>query len=217
MDKESGISAKKRKLKKIAKIAAIAFISVIVVFVILYVVSFFLKKSDVGEPNTSGIYFYEADYNLNIFEDKKYMSSDRSVYYFEYGSGEPITSENINDLPEAAKFFEEYFRIVINGEYEKYPLLFTEKYKQYNKIPQPFTKQKVYDIQVELTDQQTVNEDGKEILANIYTVRYKIKDNNGTFRSDIGSNTNKPLIFVLYKSGDSFLINSISTIQYKQE
>jgi hypothetical protein len=123
-----------------------------------------------------------------------------------------ITEQNLNSMPDSAQFFYKYFNTVISGNYTEYKAFFTQDYLKRNTIPDKFTKQKIYDIEVNLYDRQNIEENGKSIIVDTFIVKYKIKDNNGTFRNDVGSNATVPLAFQLYKQNDVVLINNISSI-----
>ena len=198
---------KKRKLKKIALITAIVFAATGLLWLVFYGITELLAR--VPDTTDSDISFFEADYNEDIFEDRLYTSKNRYVYYLEFGSGEVVTPENINNLPVCARFFDAYFNTVINGDYEGYKSYFTDFYFKYQTTPEPFTMQKIYDIEVDLYDRQIRIVDGVSVTVDTFIVNYKIFRNNGTFRSDVGSNTIKPLVFELYRTGDTVLINAI--------
>lgn len=199
---------KKKKLFKILKICLIILGATGLIWLILYAISVFFLGTP-QEDVSSDISFYEADYNENIFEDVVYQAKVKDLYYFDGGDGEVITDENIDEFSSSAKFMVSYFDTVINGDYGAYKNLFTESFFENYTIPEMFTMQKLYDISVELYDKQLITEDNTEIIVETFIVRYKIMENNGTFRSDVGSNTIKPLVFELYIVGDSVLINKI--------
>ncbi|HBR30894.1 MAG: hypothetical protein PHD46_02150 [Eubacteriales bacterium] len=199
---------KKKELLRTLKIIFFVFAAIGLICLLLYVVSI-LFLADTGDEVSNEFSFYVADYEENIFEDEVYLSKIRNVYYLEYGSGDMITESNIGALSNNAKFFDSYFDIVINGEYGSYKNFFTKKYLEKNKIPEKFTMQKLYDISVDLYDKKTITEDNNSIMSYTFIVRYKIFENNGTFRSDVGSNMIRPLVFMLYETKDGILINDI--------
>jgi hypothetical protein len=208
------IEAKKRKLKKAILIIAVVFAALLVLLLISYGVLELIKGSGDVSALTSD-HFYSADYNEDITKDEVYQSKMRGVSYLEYGTGEMITEENLESMPDSAKFFYEYFNCVISGDYTGYKSFFTQDYLEDNRIPDKFTKQKIYDIEVNLYSRQNIEQDGKSIIVDTFIVKYKIYENNGTFRNDVGSNTIVPLVFQLYKQNGSVLINNISSMIYK--
>ena len=208
------LQARKKKLKKAIIIMIEVFASLCALLLILYGVTAYLGKDDSLSALNSD-QFFTPDYSEDITKDELYQSKIRNVYYLEFGTGEMITEANLDSLPDSAQFFYKYFNIVISGEYNEYKTLFTQEYLKRKTIPDKFTKQKIYDIEVNLYDRQNIDKDGKSIIVDTFIVKYKIKDNNGTFRNDVGSNTTVPLVFQLYKQNNGVLINDISTIENK--
>ncbi|HAN20695.1 MAG TPA: hypothetical protein DCP51_03320 [Clostridiales bacterium] len=198
---------KKRKLKKILKISAIILIAFIVLILAFYAIYEMLKKPiDTVGDNSDDISFFDADYNEDIFQNELYLRKNRNIFYYEYGTGEPLSEDNLDDFSASAKFFYNYFSIVTNGDYNEYKTLFTKDFFKNYKIPDKFTMQKIYNIEVNLYDRKTINVNEK---VELYIVKYKIMENNGTFRRDVGSNIIKPLVFELYTTDQGVLINGI--------
>lgn len=204
---------KKKKLKKVTLIVITVFAALCALLLILYGVLSYLKGGD--DYALPADQFFPADYSEDITKDQQYQAKVRSVYYLEFGTGELITEENLGSLPDSAKFFYDYFNCVISGNYTDYKGFFTQDYLKRNKIPDKFTKQKIYDIEVNLYDRQNIEQDGKSIIVDTFIVKYKIMRNNGTFRNDVGSNTIVPLVFQLYKQNNNVYINNISHINTK--
>lgn len=206
---------KKRKLKKALLIVCIVFAALCLLLLVSYGVLEYLRgnKNDVSALNSDQ--FFPPNYSEDISKDIVYQSKVRNVYYLEYGTGEMITEENLDSMPDSAKFFYDYFDCVISGNYTEYKSFFTQDYLKRSRIPDKFTKQKIYDIEVNLYSRENIEQDGKSIIVDTFIVKYKIMDNNGTFRNDVGSNTIVPLIFQLYKQNDNVLINNISSMSYK--
>lgn len=201
------VKAKKSRMKKAVIIVVSVFAVLCALFLIAQAVLMNLK--DGGD--TSALPSDSED----ISKDVIYQSKIRNVYYLEFGTGEMITEENLSSMPDSAQFFYKYFDCVISGNYAEYKSFFTQDYLKRNKVPDKFTKQKIYDIEVNLINRENIEEDGNNIIVDTFIVKYKIMDNNGTFRNDVGSNTTVPLVFQLYKQNNSVLINNISKVIYK--
>lgn len=75
--------------------------------------------------------------------------------------------------------------------------------------------QKIYDIRVDLNDKKSAEVDGKQTTLYCYMVSYKIMNNNGTFRGDVGSDTAKPLYFEIctFDSNDT-RIHTLSFVNH---
>jgi len=157
----------------------------------------------------SGNEFFEPDYEENILEDELYLSLDRRIMFTRYGEQTELIFSTAEQKGAAAKMFCEYFNCIIRGDYSEYPRFFTEKYKNDRNadIPERFTMQKLYDIGVSLFDSTADPDNG--VLKEIYEVRYRIFENNGTFRRDIKSMETRTLVFEVYISDGIALINSV--------
>lgn len=201
---------KKKKLKRVILITVFTFAGIGFIYLILLGVSELLLKDDNNSEQSGEISFFTPDYSENIYENENYMSKNRNIYYLQYGSGEPITEENFDSMPLSARFFYEYFEGVKNGNYVNHSSFFTEKYQKNNTLSETFTMQKIYDIEVDLFEKRFEEEGNDRITVETYIVEYKIMENNGTFRNDVGSNTLKPLVYTLHIKGEKVLIDSIS-------
>ena len=72
---------------------------------------------------------------------------------------------------------------IIEGDADTYNSYFSDQHKRMAGEKAAFTPQKLYDI--DLTYLNTTQDDEVGILVQ-FRVAYKILDNNGTFRNDIG-------------------------------
>lgn len=167
----------------------------------------------VGEPPVS---FAVADYSENIFEDPEYLAQIRDIRYTEGAQSTIITDGNFSQYGVGVELLHRYLEAVINGDAEALPGFFTEDYKKNNKLPKKFTMQKIYEPEIELYSKNIINE-GKpnQMTRYEYIMRYRIMDNNGTFRSDVGSDMAVPEIYEIieYESTGEVLINSITKIR----
>ena len=72
--------------------------------------------------------------------------------------------------------------------------------------------QKLFDIKVELLNETSEQTDEGKIVHGVFVVRYKILENNGTFRKDIGDDaTYIPLIFETVTQNGETKINRVYT------
>ncbi len=210
---------KNEKLNKQKRGIIIAFAAMLAVVVVAYVIvpgiaklaEYIESRNDDGYKSDymddiKSLSFYPADYNENIFEDEEYMGLNRYLSYTKGSDTYTITDDDYSRYDITVGFFAEYFDSVINGEYETYNNYFTEEYFEENSNKTRFTPQKLYDINVKFKSTSTV--DGA--TSYIYYVTYKIFENNGTFRNDIESNSERMLVYELYVyDDDTVLINYI--------
>ena len=206
--KAEKIADKKRKLKKISKIALISIGGLLLAAVLAYVALYWV----IPLLNNSGYedwQFFEPDYDKNIFEDEVYMNMRRGIKYKRGGSEIVLSEENVDEQHVTARFFYDYINCIIAGDYESYPDFYTERCKNDRNFncPEKFTMQALYDIRVALEFEPEVN-DG--VVTEIYTVEYRIYQNNGTYRRDILPDETRRRVFEVVIDGEDVKINSIT-------
>ena len=140
---------------------------------------------------------------------------DRHIMYNEFGDAEPLTEDNYQLFGAEAEFFYRYFDTVIHGDYVEYPSFFTESYLKSHDLPERFTMQRIYDIDVTLYLRENVDYNGTSVPCSQYIVSYRIQYNNGTFRGDFTGKDVRPLLFSLIQENGKVYIYSISQINYR--
>ena len=153
---------------------------------------------------------FPAEWSVDLSEDEDYLSLNTNIMY---GTGETGSLYSLSDFftpnaHEGQEFFLEYFRILREGDYEKYSSLFADSYKKISaekrfekNVDRMFPPQRVYDITVREIGRY--RDEAKDVIYGIYFVDYKIDRNNNLFRNDIGRNTelsintSRPLYFQL--------------------
>ncbi len=202
---------KKKKLKKIIIIVASAFILLsLLVALIPTLVSIFYPESN-DDYSYNEWLFFEPDYNKNILEDELYLALNRGIHYNRYGSDTVLTEENVQYLPETAKFFYDYFNCLVLGDYETYPNFYTEACLNDENFccPERFTMQAIYDINV-ILHSVVGDASGEGGYTEIFEVSYRIFENNGTYRTDILPDETRTRIFEVVINKGEVKINSIS-------
>ena len=197
---------KKKALKVL--LAAVVVCALIVGCVLLYNLLRPKKDTLVIDKN---IVFSTVDYDYNIFDDVVYRSKSRDLMYQSYGVTELVTDSNKSEFGPSSRLFLNYFDTVINGRFDDYRKLFTQFFFKHYRIPQKFTMQKIYDINVRLMNQSR-DEKNDGAYYEYYEVNYKIMNNNGTFRGDVPSNIERSVCFELYVTDEEALINGIDFI-----
>lgn len=209
-----GHGCSKQTIKKIMLIACIALAVMTVLATVLWAVGLLLDGGTKKPDSLPDDVFYEADYQKNIFEDEAYMNLDRSVMYMEFDSGMTLNEENYDTAGVASEFFYTYFDAIIKGDSERYLGMLTENYIDDFDPPERFTMQMLYDIEVNRI-QTSWNEEyqGKTVSVYNFAVKYKIFQNNGTFRNDIGSNQSSTQYYQLYSYDGEFYLNTYTNKQ----
>ncbi len=202
----------KKKLKKVFLIILAVFGSLLLLLGLLYLVDYLIHLPP-KERELNPLLFFEADYDKNIYEDENYMRLNRNIYFYYMGFERAITEENIDDYAdkgmEAGKMFIDYFKCIVDGDYENYSSFFTEEClndKNFE-LPEKFTMQGIYDIHVSIKHPPQIV-DGKEL--EVYEVSYRIFENNGTFRDDIYPDETRTLVFGVEIQNGQAKISAIS-------
>ncbi len=203
-------TADKQKIKKALTAIVCAFLALGLLLGLLMLAEGLLKPEP-EEISYDDFRFFEPDYDINILENRMYMGLNRSVYFDRYGSESVLTEATVT-AGEASEFFYNYFKCLVNGEYENYKGFFTNEYIEEHgeDIPERFTMQGVYDIHIKLHSMNLPQPDNEDLTCEIYEVSYRIFENNGTFRRDILPDETRTLVFELYIYNDTVKINAIA-------
>lgn len=204
---------KKYYLKRACITILIAFILLLAAFFAMRFLSQSIVQDEPFIEQISEVYPtytpFPAEWKADLSSDAEYLSLNTAIMY---GVGESTSLYSLEDFysykHEGQKFFVEYFRILRQGDYEKYPSLFTESYKKADpskrfekNVEREFPPQRVHDITVREMGRYENTE--KNVIYGIYVVDYKINRNSNLFRNDIGWNaeyeveTSRPLYFHL--------------------
>ena len=201
---EESQKKQKKNTKKILCILGgifLAFLSALLLLTLL------LPKEEQEERE---IRFYPIT-DENIFENSQYVSKNRTVYYCDDSSGyehtTPITEENRTEYDAEALFAEMYLNTVILGDEIALREMCSQSYLEKNSIPD-FTQQMLYDLNIHSYRTEHLD-DGSKLVT--YKLMYKIMQNNGTYRKDVGSDGARPEYLVLHvsKDGTSIEIDDI--------
>lgn len=203
-------SSDKKRIKRIIIIVVGIFAFLGLLLGVLALITKIIKP-DYEDTSYEDFRFYEADYSKNILEDESYLNRNRDIFYDRYGTEQILTDTNVDDIAASARFFYDYFNCIINGDYQSYPQYFTKDCLESDgfALPEKFTMQGLYDIHVALHSVRTNEIDGEEVVSEVFEVRYRIFENNGTFRSDILPEETRTLVFELYIYDGTVKINAI--------
>lgn len=163
----------------------------------------------------STIIFYEPDWDLDIMKEPGYLALDRTVYYcdIQYGLTVALDEKNRDDYGPAVILLNRMIELIIAGDAEGYNELFSSNYFENHEEEPPFTSQQLYDIK--LTKVKETNMDAGYTQYE-FEVEYRIRNNNGTFRTDIGEGESRKQYFVLSDSTSrDVLIDQILKYNYR--
>lgn len=175
-------------------------------------------KEEIETNKHSTIIFYEPDFDLDILKDPGYMELNRTVYLCDsrYGTTIPLDEKNVGDFGPAVIVLNRMIELIIKGDADGYNELFSENYYKNHDPEPPFTMQQVYDIKLTKVKETDVSTGGGYTQYE-FEVEYRIRHNNGTFRTDIGDGESRKQYFVLSDSTtDEVLIDQIIEYVYKK-
>ena len=161
------------------------------------------------EDKTEKIIFSPVIANEDITKDREYMGYDRQFYFEDPTTGITVVAdEKLTDVPEQCKdpvsCLRDYLAYAINGNGDGILSL----RKDLEESPE-ITPQKLYDIRMTYVSYDALNENGTSVEKWCFWLEYKIKDNNGTFRNDMGSNCSRKEYVQLSKRKGATLIDSV--------
>ncbi len=205
-------SKEKQRLLKLLKITGAVFGAMLLVLGVFYLVSLLMAKDKVDyTEKQEGIYYFSVDYEENILEDLVYAAKNRNIMFTDHlGNGELLTAELAEEKNDKALMYN-YFKALMEGDATLHEALLSTNYKKHFYVHKSFTPQKVYDIDVRFLTGGTEN----GVYTDKYQVAYKIYENNGTYRADVGSGVAKLMVFELVKEDGAVKINSIVPMNIK--
>ena len=221
---ESDADKHKRLKKRIIIIIASLLVFVVLYFLVIQNIDIdgVLTKLGFGDESDAKptIIFYPADYDENIFNDEAYMDKDRNIYYNDGTLTISITENGNFDYSEYAppvEFLGDMIDLIIAGDHEQYNECFSQLYysAQNSKTEDDFTMQKLYNIKIIKCSETAVSNGGNNYNEYVYALEYMIFKNNGTFRTDIGSDANRTQYITMTDRTGSILIDSVTYVSYK--
>ena len=156
----------------------------------------------------SSIIFATPDYDYDIMQDEDYLQLNRRIYHCDERSGltEELTDKNVAGYGEAARVLREVINTIIAGDAEAYNACFSANYFAYNEPEAPFTMQRLYDIKLTKVNETIKSGEKGKYTQYEYEVEYKIRLNDGTYRTDIGHDESKKQYFILSDSVTGYVL-----------
>lgn len=197
-------SARKLKRNMIIILACMVVFAVIAIPLIRYLDNLQNGGKDeaVTKQPPSTIIFATPDYEYDIMQDREYLELNRRIYHCDEQSGitEELTDKNIAGYGPAARVLRDAINAIIAGDADAYNALFSDNYYATHEPEAPFTMQRVYDITITKVNESVVAGEQGSYTQYEYEVEYKIRKNDGTFRTDIGHDESRKQYFILSDS-----------------
>ncbi len=164
----------------------------------------------------STIIFYEANWELDIMKEPGYLAMNRTIYYCDaqYGMTIALDEKNRDEYGPAVEVLVEMIERIIAGDADGYNALLSANYFENHDPEPPFTMQQLYDIKLTKVKESVMSEGYTQYE---FEVEYRIRENNGTFRTDIDDGESRKQYFVLSNStSKNVLIDQILGYRYKK-
>ena len=147
-------------------------------------------------------YYFYPPYEGDIMQNPQYLALERKVFYSAHASGGEtyaISPENAELIDPTVAYVYYYLQIVILGDEVTYNSLFNANYYEKATKQAAFNPQMIYDAQVTYQDER-IEENGDRLV--LYSLNYKIYQNDGSFRRDIGSDMSRDQLLTLRVATD---------------
>ena len=186
--------------KKLVPILVISFGALIVIPLLLALILNLIQKDPQYEILEYPEYEFAPVYEGDILHYSYYLGKNRDILYFSNreGYGE---AEVLNDETSEAKqkLLYSFVQSIICGDEALYNSFFSKAYFASNEPQKPFAQQMLYDICIYLYASETL-ENGETSYT--YQVDYRIAKNNGTYRTDIGSDMSRSQYVTIRQAAD---------------
>lgn len=165
-------------------------------------------ESDKSEydPVDTTIMYHPADFSENIYDDEAYLEliGPYVMHYKKDDVERSLTYSELESCGVWAEFFYDFIEDIKNGDNTAYNSYFFDDYFKNHLKMNEFTMQKIYDLRIEEldvnikldeTEYSWVTENALEPMY--FNVKYKIRQNNGSFRLGVSSDTYQPQLYIL--------------------
>ncbi len=174
------------------------------------------------EPDPTYDYdFADPALSADIFADEEYMGLDRSIYYTTGQGGyefkNAISESDYTSYNKAVQLLIKLVLAAQAGDTAAYNACFSSEYIAKEGKFGSFTMQKIYDINIReyaVSADLQIPDVYDEVF--VYGLSYKIKDNNGSLRNDIGSDgAREQYMTVVLDKNDRAWIYGVQTVHYR--
>ncbi len=171
-----------------------------------------LSPKETNEPQSPNVGYtdnqidlWDPDFETDIFTLDRWLEKNRYITYSENGASVIITDGKYAEYGDTVEFMADYFDALMHGDAESLNGFYADSYFDSRGRYESITMQKIYDIRIEFikaTDSPTSTE-------YVYKVSYKILENDGTFRSDMPSDAERPQFYTVADYGSVIQILSV--------
>ena len=187
------ITEQNKKMRKKLLIALSVTISVVVILVsVLLIVKALQEKNNAFSLPDS--YFYPT-HQGDIFEYEDYLQKRPDVIFFcEDPDGIGRTTDNLEDFPLEALYLRDFLQIMMHADVDAYNNCFNEIYYKKHQKQVAFSQQMIYEAEIRYASEDK-SSNGERTVT--YYLCYKLYENDGSLRRDVGSDAMVPMKVVL--------------------
>lgn len=153
--------------------------------------------------------------DFDIMEYEEYLLLDRTVYRNDNRSGikVSVSADEYGMYGEAFELVCLVIDSLIEGDANAY-----NSYMGDSELKKEgFTQQQIYDIEISPYSTKTyTSKNNSEYIEYVFEVRYKIHENNGSYRNTVDSDRTRPVYFVINDSTGELLVMDIIEKSYSK-
>jgi len=210
------MTSKKKALLIALGVALALFLVVGALIAILEAVSDDTPKRD-GEVETIDPWLLEETKpeGFDIMEYEDYLALDRTVYRYDKYTGVTVSvsPEEYGDFGEEFELVCLVLKAINEGDVDAYNAFMGDGELEKSW----FSQQQIYGIEISLYSTQSMTDkEGASYSEHVFEVRYKIHENNGSYRNTVDSDQTRPQYFVLNDSTGQLLVMDILEKNYKK-
>lgn len=155
------------------------------------------------------------DEDFDIFEYKDYLNYNRVVMLTDKNTGvtESIDDETYKNHGEAVALVYEMLQAIMRGDSDAYNSMVSSCVGHY----ESFTQQQLYDMRITRESQTSLNGKNGTYSEYVFTLEYKIHENNGTFKNNLLPDYARPHKIVINDSTGKLLVMDIIEPRYKEK
>jgi hypothetical protein len=158
-----------------------------------------LDPSELAETKEEG---------FDIFEYDEYLECNRVIMLEDRNSGvsQSIDDKTHKSYGEGVALVYELLNAIMAGDADAYNSMVAPEVGHY----ESFTQQQLYDMVITRVSQDTVQGKNGAYHEYVFILEYKIRENNGSFKNNLPSDTARPFTVVVNNSSGKLLVVSVS-------
>ena len=195
--KLQNIAEQNKKMRKKLLIALAVTVGVVAMLISVLLVVKALQEKD--EPFALDDSYFYPTYKGDIFAYNDYLEKRPDVIFYcedpdGLGRTTSIDADREEKFSAETLFLRDFLLIMMNADVDAYNNCFNEVYYKKNDRQEPFSQQMIYEAEIRFASQEE-GENGEK--NSTYYIFYKLYENDGSLRRDVGSDAVVPMKVVL--------------------